>query len=608
MKDAAPVAAASVARLWPNATRATYRLALDSSLAVAGSKSVAFTLTSDWQLEVRPIGNGSVQFVAVLPNARFIALDPAAQPKFDELAKELARPSAFTLRDGALGELRYTPGATPFGSAIQRTLAAAIQFAPPQNNSQDTRWTVRESDATGNYLAEYERTQKPGELLKRKLRYEAVGGGKAGIGNLTANLTPEVVESQGSVSLVETPGVGKPGAARLERIAYTEKLNSKLSAAASATSQTQLSLVFDKAMPAMTVQEWQRILAETRVFDPNQPVAETNYDSARIGSYTFEKAVTELEQQAGDPKQNQVFGSVRGKPEPPELVAEREARLRGQSTVFGALTALLRSQPNNVPLALARIRAKSPASRPLIDGLSSAGTPSAQLALIDVVEDEKLDVNVRRAATFALGRTSHATHESVATLGKHAENPLLRVHALYGLGTLARRLREAGTLSHSAEIADILKGALERAKAPGEQVDALRAIANSGDAALFDAAQAQLTAASPKVRVAAVDAIRLMKHPAVDGIVATSLLEGNDETQIAALDAISVREPTATLVKALVSSPPKLAKPATRVRLIRVMGEWLARRPELRAPLTHLSSADTSEDVRNAAKQALRGS
>jgi hypothetical protein len=114
-----------------------------------------------------------------------------------------------------------------------------------------------------------------------------------------------------------------------------------------------------------------------------------------------------------------------------------------------------------------------------------------------------------------------------------------------------------------------------------------------------------LNAQSAKVRAAAVAAVRLMQHRTVDALVAERLLHDEQTVQNAALEAIAVREPSDTLASALAVSAEKANKPAVRLKAVRVIMQWLAKRPELMATLERVAEADRATQVRDAARAAL---
>src|SRR5690606_35089042 len=72
-----------------------------------------------------------------------------------------------------------------------------------------------------------------------------------------------------------------------------------------------------------------------------------------------------------------------------------------------------------------------------------------------------------------------------------------------------------------------------------------------GHGAALEAVKPFLKAKSHQEQAAAVDAIRLMQHPEVDLILASSLSAPHSNVQVAALDALAVRPPSDALATAL---------------------------------------------------------
>jgi hypothetical protein len=373
------------------------------------------------------------------------------------------------------------------------------------------------------------------------------------------------------------------------------------------TSQTELKVTF-KSRDAAKHFDWDAALAGTSAMPPAQPLrtdsAADAFDATRIGDYTFPKALRELEEAAKDPKANALAGSVRDVPVDPAEARAREGLLREHGHVFTATAALLRAKPETIPLALAAIRRKSPAATMLLDALSSAGTPQAQHALVGLMNDERSG-EMRGNAAFALMRVTKATQEAINALAKHLDGGPLQVFALYGLGTISRHLREAGDAPTSAGISRLLTRSLAKADTPALQVHVLRGIANSGDPASFDGVKPFFTADLDKVRAAAVDAVRLMQRPDVDSLVAERLDKDVQLVQLAALDAIAVRDPSDVLVQALERAARKAEQPVVRVKAVRVAGEVLPKRPDLKSFLEALAQDSEYEQVRKAATSAL---
>jgi hypothetical protein len=588
---------------WQAGRRYFYGTTLASKLSVAGASTVAFSMSAEVTLEARPAG-ASTEFVARVTQARFQTETPAAQQQFDQLATELDRPFGFAMTGGKLSAVRLPSAWSPFASSIARTLASAFQYVPRTDQQTGATWTAREVDSTGAFDVEY----TPGSgrtIAMHKLSYASISLGKVALANFNAMVTPEVLESKGSVEL----GVPATGP-RLASVEYREKLRTQLTPASLANSETQLALKLVRSEQPQVALDWSSALAGTikLAADERLPThtAPTTYDVNRIGDYTFPKALSELEAHSRDPEEKKLVSIVRGQPFEPDQEKERENKLQAEGKAFAAMAALIRRDKQDIPLVLARVRAQSPAAHALLDALSSAGTPEAQEALVLLSEDAKLKLPLRRAAAFSLTRTNPATPATVAALRAHvATSDPLHLFALFGLGTIARRLREDGETARSEAIVQGLSQDLSQVTNPDDQVDTLRAIANSGAPSAFDAVKPFLDNKDVRVQAAAIASLRLMVRPEVDGIIAAELAHPEPALQNAALDAISVREPSAPLVTAVDRAAKSATAPGVRMKAVRIMGKWLPQRPEFRSALEAVAQSDNEDQIRAAAKKAL---
>ena len=602
-----PVVAATTALPgWASGKRFLYTTNLKSKLVLGGQSLMGFDLSAKLSLETRQVGT-ETEFLAQISEPKFKAETPDTQAQFASLARELEEPFGFSTTQGSLSSLRLPPTWSRFAVSISRTIASGLQLAARPADQTGASWKAREVDATGHYDVEYTPAKgDPTHMSRHKLRYDSLNLGKGvAIGQFGAKVAPEVVESKGDLTL--GTGAGVP---QLALVDYHEKLKVQLTPTSLVDSETALRLAYAGLDPASATRDWSVLLANTKKLDPDQvPVGETpssNYDAQRIGDYTFDKALKALEAQARDPRHNQLLESVRGQPFEPDELKERQAKLDVQGKAFIALAALLRTDKKNVALAVAGVRAHSPALRGLLDALAAAGTGEAQAALVALMNDAKLGLPLQRAAASSLMRTEHATADSVTAFESHVgANDPLHVFALYGLGTISRRLRAAGEGARADTIVQKLVTDLSEVSTPADQVNVLRAIANSGGVIAFDAVRPLLDAKPVNVRVAAVDALRLMQRPEVDGIIAKSLSQPEAAVQDAALDAVSVRTPTPALVGALQQAASSAAKPGLRLKAVRIMVQWLPQRPELRASLERLASSDELEQIRKTAQTAL---
>ena len=597
------VAAKPAASQWKPGTRYVYTTRLASKLSASGTSKVAFSMTAELTLEARP-ADTQIEFLAHLTNAKFQAENPEAQAQFEQLSSALRQPFGFATSGGALSAVQLPTVWSPFAVSIARTLAAAFQFVDRTAQQTGPSWTAREIDATGAFDVQY----TPGEgksIGTRKVSYASLSLGKIALANFDATVTPQIVESKGSVVLGEAPA-----GPRLTSVEYRERVNMPLTPTSLVESETELGLTLARSERPAVALDWASALEGTRKLLPDQVVATptppASYDATRIGDYTFKKALAELEAQARDPHRNELLASVDDQPFDPEHLKDRETKLQAEGRAFSALAALIRKDKQDISLVVARIHARSPAAHALTDALSSAGTAEAQQALVTLTTDPKVESNMRRTAAFSLIRTDPATPETVRALETHlAAGDPLRLHALFGLGTMARRLRDRGVTERSEAIVLVLVQALSQATTAPERVDVLRAIANSGAASAFEDVKPYLIAKEVPVQAAAVDAIRLMDRPEVDGVIASVFAQSNSTLQAAALNAISVRAPSSALEAARVQAAKSGATPGLRMRAVQVMGRWLPKRPELRPSLHALAESDRLDQIRDAAKKAL---
>jgi len=587
----------TLAPLWLPKQTYTYTLKLESSLAMSDQPPmVAFELTSGAEVEVRELPEKSLQFWVRLVEPKFGKDSGGADGQFDQLATELKAPFFFTLPGGKLGEVRGRTGASRFATSILHTIAAAFQFSGPPKPDV-ARWSTEEVDGTGPYQIEYAVSSTPGELRRTKQSYGTVTLGKATLPGVDTQLTTVVAKSEGSLSL----GAGVAGAvpaSDLRKVEYREHLTTSMGPTATVHSKTTLELSLQRREPAAALKDWASELAGTDALNPRQAGSPStdSFDRERIGSFTFDTALRALETEARNKGTSAKEDSTLAK-----------ASVQAASAAFSAMTALLRTQPSLIAQAVQRIRANSPAANLLLDTLGSAASPQAQQALVSVMNDAKLSESIRRAAAFSLIRTPTPTPDTLQALKEHTKGGPLKVHALYGLGTMSRHLREAGNTSESGAIVGMLVDLLGKAESPSAQVHVLRGVANSGDPSALEAVKPWLSSAVAKVRAAAVSALRLMPGEAVERLLAEQFKGNNPEAQLAAIDAMIVREPSTLLAKALAEGAANAEKPATRLRAVGLLQKWLPRHPELLPALKEIEKDDVNPHVREAATLALAG-
>ncbi len=574
----------------------TYRLELESGLAIGDQQPmVAFDLASKAELEVRELPEKTLQFWVRLVEPKFRRESGGADGQFDQLATELKAPFFFAIAAGKLAEVRGHSGASRFATSILHTIAAAFQFSGSPKPGV-ARWTAEEVDGTGTYQIEYAVGSSPDQIRRTKQSYGLMNLGKSTIPGVDTQLNTLIAKSEGSLRLGSVNG--STPARDLRNVEYREHLKTSMGPSSTINSKTTLELSLQHREPAIVLKDWASELAGTGPLNPRQAGASSadSFDRERIGSFTFDTALRALEAEARTQ-------GASAKEDP----VSAKANVQATSAAFSAMTALLRTQPPLIAQAERRIRAGSNAANLLLDTLGSTGTPRAQQALVSIMNDAQLSESTRQAAAFSLIRTPTPSPETLQALKEQTKGGPLMVHALYGLGTMSRHLREAGETSGASEagaIVSLLVELLGKAQSPSVQVHVLRAIANSGDSAALEAVKPWLSSPTSKVRAAAVDAIRLMPGEAVERLLTEQFKGNNPEAQLAAIDAMIVREPSALLVKALAESAANAEKPATRLRAVGLIQKWLPAHPELLPALKEIENNDVNPHVREAATLA----
>jgi len=80
---------------------------------------------------------------------------------------------------------------------------------------------------------------------------------------------------------------------------------------------------------------------------------------------------------------------------------------------------------------------------------------------------------------------------------------------------------------------------------------------------------------------------------------------GDEHVELAALDAVAVRESSPLLASALAYIGEHSTSTKSRLNAVQLMGQWLPRHPLLREALKRIAQRDERDAVRNAARRAL---
>lgn len=594
---------------WQHAKTHSFAIEMESALGFEGGQVLlSFDLEAALELDVRRVGEELYEFLLTIPDVRFRKTSQPNDPKFDELAAELKRPFGFRIEHGKLRSVQVDKQWSSFAASIARTIAAAYQIPeqiptteqPPQADQAAKSWEVTEVDTTGDYRVKYELTQQG--LSKKKLEYTDLKVDIIQFGTLKARLSPKIKKSSGTLNF-DAKG-------RLVSFEYEEGIDTPMNGVATLLSKTKLTMRRIEG-GSREVRDFKATLSNHRDFDASEPYTgpiNTDYTKLRIGGYTYETALAEIRRQQTDPKNRSLLAARNMQKAKSELEKrEQQSRLQKRAQVFRAMQGILASQPQHVPDAVREVRAKGPAARTLIDALSAADTPEAVAALTELLQDKTISTDWRAAVSSGLVRADHVSPEAVEALQDTLSEPQLRVYALYGLGTIARRLREDGESSRSEAIVAVLVRELQSSSASvSTVVQPLRGLANAGSASALNAVLPHLKSESETVRGAAVAALRLMDESQVDSLLVEALLNDKKKSvRRAAGEAIALRKPSSVLttgVQNAVTSDPDVK---LREQLLKLVIDWLPDRPELQTALEAVAKDDRRESLRRDAAEAL---
>lgn len=572
---------------WTDQSQSVYQVEVSSeAVAAPGVTPVSLKLRGELTLAAE----NAAPMTRLVANLRNLAVETSSGQTGHsaQLIEELQQPWGFELNQGRLERLHMRGSVSPFSTSIATTLAAALQYRV----ASGTSWTTEETDASGQYSVLYTLGASASHVTKTKKSYQGVRLPSVMPMASTMDLTPRIVSSSGALHIDQ---------GRLMHVRLREELEVALTTVSPLRSRTDIELTQRSVEKSAGVSSWQQLLASTVPVTPGRAVTTSQpkpeLDETRIGNYTFDTALSELQKDSAPSSHGHGADNLDAN--------DSEQKLRERSRAFSAMVAILRSRPADIERAVTTIGSRSPACKPLLDALGSAGTPAAQQALAKLAQTAKLNLEVRKQAAFALTRTPHPTPDSVQVLMKNMDDKVLRSYAIYGLGTYARRLRELGEVALSNQASEALLTQLESSK-ESNRVDVLRGIANSGYAPALSRVRPLLLDADPSTRTAAAEALRLMPGPDVDFLIAAHMgADENQNVRLAALNAAGLREPNDQLVAAVVDTVENAPDSQSRGKAVRLIERWLPKRPELRGHLQRVAWSDSRDGVRKLAQAAV---
>jgi HEAT repeat protein len=502
------------------------------------------------------------------------ALDAKSRPM---MLAHLQAPFYVTFnRQGAALQAHFERELDPVTQNFLRTLVASTQFVTP--NVPKETWPAQELDVTGLYAATYR--QEPGsrKYEKTKERYLKVAS--------PSGLQP--LDPSARITLAASAAflVGEEG--------WPVSVSSREQVSVSSgeglptvkgESQVQLTRTAVRSVPlligSLDARRQQLVTASlaTQVYAPEDPKAE-------------------LRRLVAGANLTDLVGALH------KLPQDENARGQATSQLMNRMRALFTLDPEAAARVPALLRGEKDRNTysSLIGSLSAASTPESVKALGEVVLDAELPTAVRVDAAAGLGVEEKPTQEGVAALRQLTQSGEedLRSTATLALGNAARNLETQKDPSADALLRE-LKDAVVTAPTPEARALRLRALANSAHPLALSTIQEALRDASPVVREAAVEALRLIPDPAADRMLAASMLEDPvPEVRRAAIFASSFR-PLPPLMPALERALRTDAVDAVRIEVVRLLGSNLLTLPSAGSLLSWAGQNDPNGDVRHTA-------
>lgn len=595
-----PVVASPLTRGFSLGEQYRYTIKLSTAVRfVAEQASFDFDLLGDLELRVIRVAPEAATLYAAMHGARVVNRVPATRAELDELVAELRSKGAFfTLAGGRASELMVPPGTSAMAASTYRQVGAALQFVHAEPGTQ--QYTADEYDTTGLYVAEYSLGADGKLWNKRKQRYTALLGPAAQAPS-ASSVVPKIARSTGEVRLDAS---GRPVSVKLADELVVDHAHLPV------RSRIAIELQSVPAKPPAIEPDFAALLSRARRYAASDAIlegpSEAALDDARIGTLDFPTIVRQLEILLRSQKPIEVKPDGASPVPTPEEEAAQQSTLQQQAQLFGALTATFRKDPHTIARATAKIRAGSPVSDALVDALGSASTPGTHRALAELLGSTAMDTEARGRIILALARVQKPTPEATLALLGVLEKEPFQAGALYGIGSHARLLRDAGQLDDAKRLGEVLLQRLADAKGAPALGTVLRAIANSGYDAALPRVLPFLGDEREEIRSAALWAMQSMRDPRVDELIATRLVaDESKQVRLAALDAARVRKPTDVLVRALTGIGATASDAHVRYQAVELMLRWLPERPDFRPALEHIARNDAETRVRERALAGL---
>jgi HEAT repeat protein len=498
---------------------------------------------------------------------------------------------------GRFEQLWFPPEMVSQARDLAREIILRTQVILPE--TPVASWKTMEEDVTGLFEAGYEgRGGKLGgkdilEISRRKISYVTInsvgtGGSKDIPTDPSGKTTAIVMLEEGWLrDLHSSEGLKAGGESYMARI----------------TKKTEAGLLFRKIWndPDRAKRSALQLARRLSTMHASSPIglenAEENAEMRRR---------ERLESVAGGKSFQQVLNEML-------LPLYQSGSLQGSdaSRIRRILAAIFELDPAQVADALSRMKSGTvpvDVMAMIATAFGQAGTPSAQTALVELINDEQMDPKVRMPALLAMVSPRSPTVEAQKALQALVDpnDPRgLGANTLLVLGAMTKNLNRFGGEGADDMVAFLLDQESSFREAGNTEVF-LSAIGNAGDDRGFDAVTGYLGDPSEDVRASAVDALSGMTHKGVSALLVQALGDGKERVQVRAIRGLKLQAYTSTTsasVGAVLSSSPSVY---VRKAALRYFQKHAAENPGAMEAIRLAASNDVDENVRKMAQDLIR--
>ncbi len=566
--------------LWLPGRSSAFAFSLGSSTSLGAiPTSGEVVVVGKVSVFVEPSSEGRQTLRLTLSAVTLESPKEAAPAAVAELVSELEQPFAVELERGILARYLEPEQSSLLAFGLRRQLAVVLQRAEPPSG-RGSAWDGEEWDATGRAAVHY--AAEPGRAGRygwRKSSYVQVLANQAAHAALQKqSWKPEVAESRGFVQMDDT------GLLELER---AEVLRAELTRGQYLTSRYRVRLerlvgadVGAPPAPGALVAREPNVSPPTMKTD--------SLDVLRALGRSWDDVIASLpsddEGQAG--------------------TASAQADFRARQASFHALVGLFRTDSANIGRARALIAKQDERSATLLRALAAAGTAPSVEALTALALEKDSPKAAQKRAAAALLRVEVPPPEALPALEAFLRVDALFEHGVLGLGTFSRRWRQAGQVELANRASDRVAAELRGTTDSQKRELCLLALANAGDARLFEQVVPLLESQDERVRHAAIQSVRLMDdarvEPLLVGLLPKATLPAESVVVLSALAQRTLVGDTTVSAVLLETKPER--DPAVRRQATIALANWRTQYPHLAEALANLASTDADARVRESAR------